>query len=72
MHNGRRQTVHQGGTESASGVFSFWQPRSVLPLGDADASEIVANLTGFFDVLLDWQSKEREEAALGKIEVESQ
>lgn len=68
MHNGKRKAVHQCDTETVSEVLSLWQPRSARALGDSDACQIVTNLTGFFDVLLDWQSREREETALGKIE----
>jgi hypothetical protein len=53
-------------------ILSVWQPRSASPLVESDCYHIVSNLTGFFEVLLDWQAQEREEVALVKIEAESQ
>jgi hypothetical protein len=52
-----------------SEVLSFWQTRSASPLLDSDGRQIAANLTGFFEILLDWHSQELEAAALAKIEV---
>ena len=58
-----------GAADGVSEIISLWQPRSARPLADSDACQIVANITGFFDVLLEWQSQEREATAVGKIEV---
>ena len=52
----------------ASEILSLWQSRAAHPLGESDARQIVTNLTGFFEVLLDWQSQERAETGLVKIE----
>lgn len=40
-----------------------WEPRYGRPLSDADAREIVRNVTGFFDLLAEWDAKERLDAA---------
>jgi hypothetical protein len=62
------KAANQCGTGSVTEILSFWQPRSASRLVDSDGHQIVANITGFFEILLDWQSREREEAALVKIE----
>jgi hypothetical protein len=61
-------TAAEGGAGGVTEILSFWRPRSASPLVDSDSRQIVTNLTGFFEVLLEWQSREREEAALVKIE----
>jgi hypothetical protein len=62
------RAADHGGAEGVSETLSFWQPRSASPLVDSDGRQIVINITGFFEVLLDWQSQERKEAAPVKIE----
>jgi hypothetical protein len=37
-----------------------WQPRAARSLSDEDAREIAENVTGFFRVLLEWESREKE------------
>jgi hypothetical protein len=69
MKTGAPQAAEQSGAGSVAETLSFWQPRSTRPLLDSDGRQIVTNLTSFFEVLLDWESREREEAAPVNIEV---
>jgi len=40
----------------------FWQKRSTRLLTDHDARQITSNMVGFFDVLAEWDAKEKAKA----------
>jgi hypothetical protein len=40
-------------------TIAFWQPRSERALNREDAREIVENLTGFFELLREWEEDDR-------------
>ncbi len=62
------RAADQSATGGVAETLSFWQARCASPLVDSDGRQIVTNLAGFFEVLLEWESREREEAALVNIE----
>lgn len=39
-------------------IAAIWQPYSAKQLSEADAREILGNLTGFFDVLSEWAAQD--------------
>jgi hypothetical protein len=45
--------------ERIARTLEFWSRRSMRPLTEEDAREIVENMTGFFRVLLEWKAKKR-------------
>lgn len=45
-----------------------WEPRYGRPLTEADAREILRNLTGFFDLLAKWDEAEKKKTDLTKLE----
>jgi hypothetical protein len=44
-------------------TIATWQPRASRPLTREDARQIIENMTGFFNVLRDWDRAERAAAA---------
>jgi hypothetical protein len=40
-------------------TIAIWQPRASRPLTREDARQIVENMTGFFNVLREWDRAER-------------
>jgi hypothetical protein len=49
----------RGSAESTARTVAFWQPRTTRSLGHEDAREIVENLTGFFQLLQEWERADR-------------
>lgn len=43
-------------------TLEVWQPRTQRLLSLEDAREIAENMTSFFDILREWEAKERREA----------
>jgi len=41
---------------------SYWTKRAKVEINSQDAQEIITNLTGFFDVLSAWSTREEETA----------
>jgi hypothetical protein len=46
-------------TELIQQTLDFWQPRTPQTLTPEDARQIVENISGFFRILLEWESAER-------------
>ena len=40
-------------------TLSIWQPRAPRALAADDAHQIIANITGYFRILEDWDRKEK-------------
>lgn len=40
-------------------TITFWQPRSARELTREDARQMIENVTGFFQVLAEWDAKAR-------------
>ena len=38
----------------------LWQPRAGRALSDEDARKIAENIAGYFEVLLEWEAREKE------------
>jgi len=41
-------------------TLKLWQPRTSQQLNYEDARQIIENVTGFFNVLLEWEKAERQ------------
>ena len=41
-------------------TLKLWQPRTPQQLNHEDARQIIENVTGFFNVLLEWEKAERQ------------
>ena len=44
-------------------ALTVWQPKTHQQLNGEDARQIVENITGFFDILLEWESAELDSTA---------
>lgn len=54
--------LHQFSDQVLEDTIAFWQPHSPhRKLTQEDGREIIENITGFFQVLRDWDEKERAE-----------
>ena len=49
----------RGSSEAVARTVAFWQPHTTRRLGCEDAREIVENLTGFFQLLQEWDRADR-------------
>ena len=49
-------------------TIEVWQPRSANRLSDEDARAILENVTGFFTLLLEWETNEQQEKGGGQDE----
>ena len=49
-------------------TLEVWQPRNDQRLADEDARAILENVTGFFTLLLEWETNEQQEKGGGKDE----
>ena len=46
-------------------TLEVWQPRNAQRLSDEDARAILENVTGFFTLLLEWETNEQQEKGGG-------
>jgi hypothetical protein len=49
-------------------TLEVWQPRNAQRLSDEDARAILENVTGFFTLLLEWETNEQQEKGGGQDE----
>jgi hypothetical protein len=49
-------------------TLEVWQPRNAQRLSDEDARAILENVTGFFTLLLEWETSEQQEKGGGQDE----
>ena len=49
-------------------TIEVWQPRNANRLSDEDARAILENVTGFFTLLLEWETSEQQEKGGGQDE----
>jgi hypothetical protein len=49
-------------------TLEVWQPRNAQRLSDEDARAILENVTGFFTLLLEWETSEQHEKGGGQDE----
>jgi hypothetical protein len=58
-------TFSRKGRTKARLTVEVWQPRAARDLQDEEAREIAENIVGFFNLLLEWESAERERRISG-------
>jgi hypothetical protein len=49
-------------------TIEVWQPRNANRLSDEDARAILENVTGFFTLLLEWETSEQQKKGGGQDE----
>jgi hypothetical protein len=49
-------------------TIEVWQPRNANRLSDEDARAILENVTGFFTLLLEWETNEQQKKSGGQDE----
>jgi len=49
-------------------TIEVWQPRNANRLSDQDARAILENVTGFFTLLLEWETSEQQKKGGGQDE----
>ncbi len=49
-------------------TIEVWQPRNANRLSDQDARAILENVTGFFTLLLEWETNEQQKKSGGQDE----
>ena len=49
-------------------TLEVWQPRNANRLSDQDARAILENVTGFFTLLLEWETSEQQKKGGGQDE----
>jgi hypothetical protein len=49
-------------------TLEVWQPRNAQRLSDEDARAILENVTGFFTLLLEWETSEQQKKGGGQDE----
>ena len=47
-------------------TIEVWQPRNANRLSDEDARAILENVTGFFSLLLEWETNEQQKKGGGQ------
>jgi hypothetical protein len=47
-------------------TIEVWQPRNANRLSDEDARAILENVTGFFTLLLEWETNEQQKKSGGQ------